>query len=114
MTRLMISSAVLALLAGADGGVDGDGIHQDIHVAIVQAIGRCRQVYLGAGIRVSRTGADEDFTNAGGDLHDAGDLSGIMEIDRGEWRWRRCGFSRVDDGYLARGSAQALPHSGQK
>ena len=71
-------------------------------------------MYLGAGIRVGGAGADEDFTNAGGDLHNAGDLGGVMEIDRGEWGWRRCGFSRVDDGYLARGSAQALPHSGQK
>ena len=105
---------VLPPLAGSDGGVDGNGIHQDIHVAVVQAIRRGRQVDLGAGIRVGGAGADKEFANAGGDFHDAGNLGGIGEIDRGEWGWRRRGFSRVDDGYLARGSAQTLPHSGQK
>ena len=76
---------VLALLAGADGGVDGDGIHQDIHVAVVQAIRRRCQVHLGARIRVGGAGSDEDFTNASGDLHNAADLGGVGEIDRGEW-----------------------------
>ena len=76
---------VLALLAGANGGVDGDGIHQDVHVAVVQAIRRRCQVHLGARIRVGGAGSDEDFTNASGDLHNAGDLGGVGEIDWGEW-----------------------------
>ena len=104
---------VLALIARADRGVDGDGIHQDIHVAVVQTVRRRRQVHLRAGIRVGGTSANEQLADARGNLHHARDLGGIGQIDRGEWRWWGCGFGRVNDGDLACGYAQALPHSGQ-
>ena len=95
-----------AVRARAHVGVDGDRVHHDIDVAVVQAIGRRCEVNLGARVRVRGTSADEDLADARGDFHHARHLRRVREIDRCQRRRRGCGLGRVNRGDACAGVAE--------
>ena len=99
---------VAPVRACANGRVDGDRVHQDGHVAVVQAIRGCDEVNLRLDVGISGASRNQDFANARGDLHDARDLRGVSEIDWGERGGRWCGLCGVNSGDGGRTVQQAL------
>ena len=64
---------VAPVWARADSRVNGDRVHQDGHVTVVQTIRGCDEVNLRLDVGIGGASRNQDFADARGDFHDAPD-----------------------------------------
>ena len=83
-------------LGGTNMRENGDGVQGDVHVAVVQAVGRCHRMNLCLHVVVAGAGGEKNVADACGNVHYARYLRGISQVDGGQWGGWGSGFRGVD------------------